>query len=108
MLTPENREKAGRNRDSNGRFVKGTTGNPGGRPTRNEVAKDYLKAKTMPALELLVTTMEDPEAKPELRVRCAEILLDRALGKPTQPVDADIRAAVATIDELLMDEADAE
>jgi hypothetical protein len=44
----------------------------------------------------LIATVNDKTAKPELRVRCAEVILDRALGKPTQPIEADISRVIIT------------
>ena len=79
-----------------GQFKKGVSGNPGGRRAAPEKVKLMLKAATVPAVELLIDTVNDEHAKIELRVRCAEIILDRALGKPTIPIETDIKRVVFT------------
>ena len=48
-----------------------------------------LKAATGDAARLLISTVNDPEAKLELRIRCAETILDRVYGRAAQPIEAD-------------------
>jgi len=75
-----------------GQFQKGVSGNPGGRRRQPEEVKEMLKEATVPALRLLVSTVNNPRARLALRIRAAETILDRALGKPAQPIEADINA----------------
>jgi hypothetical protein len=75
------------NRDRTGRFVKGESGNPRGRTPISKDVKEMLKASSLDAARLLVETINNPQAKPELRVRCAETVLDRVYGKAVQPLD---------------------
>jgi hypothetical protein len=90
---PDSRAAAGK-KANKGQFPKGRSGNPGGRRAAPKEVKEMLKAATVPAVELLIATVNDRQAKPELRVRCAEVILDRALGKPTQPIEADVSRVV--------------
>ena len=39
------------------------------------------------AIELIKNTMLDEDEKTELRIRCAEIVIERNLGKVPQPLD---------------------
>ena len=52
--------------------------------------KSALKAATPKAVELLTKTIEDPKVKMELRIRCAETVLDRVYGKATQPIEGSM------------------
>jgi len=62
-------------------FVKGISGNPGGRPKgRSEVNELALKWSPE-ALRTLMRIMRDEEEETKERIRAAEIILDRGLGK---------------------------
>ena len=54
------------------------------------------------AVQLLIDTMTDEEAKPELRVQCANTIIDRVMGKAAQPIKADVYKAETplTLDEM--------
>ena len=45
------------NRDKTGRFVKGKSGNPGGRPKVPEPFKELVQSKSIPALESIIAIM---------------------------------------------------
>ena len=75
------------NRDSKGRFTKGNSG--GGRPAMPDDLKKSFKEASPKALETLKRVLDDPGAKDSDKIRAAEIILDRAYGKPTQSVDLD-------------------
>ena len=53
--------------------------------------KAMLAGATPDACKLLCDTVNDPEAKLELRIKCSEILLDRVYGKPQQAVEVDAK-----------------
>lgn len=91
-------------RDNKGRFVKGQTGNPGGRPATPDDVKEMLKASTAPAVQLLFSTMMNDTTKPELRVRCAEILIDRVMGKAVQPLEAVFTTPTVDLSDFTVDE----
>lgn len=72
-------------------FPKGKTGNPGGRPKRTPEELDLVaacKAKTPAALvviERIMTTGENERNQ----LAAATAIIDRAYGKPTQPIAGD-------------------
>ena len=80
---PENREK-------NGQFTKGSNGNPGGRPKVPDEVKAMLKAAAPDAVKLLTETMNNPNVRADLRIRCAETVMDRVYGKAVQPIEGNM------------------
>ena len=92
------------NRDNKGRFVKGQSGNAGGRPATPDDVKEMLKSTTVPAVQLLIDTMNNNAIKHDLRVRCAEILIDRVLGKAVQPLEAIFTTPAYDLGDLTVDE----
>lgn len=46
--------------------------------------KEMFEASCAEAVQLLINTMHDSNAKPELRVQCANEILNRGIGKPLQ------------------------
>lgn len=81
-------------RDAKGRFVKGTSGNPTGRPKIPEDVKTMLKSATVEAAELLISTVKDPHVQISYRIDAAKEILNRVYGKPTQPLDADVDTTI--------------
>jgi Family of unknown function (DUF5681) len=72
--------KSGRGRD--GRFMKGQSGNPGGRPKIFTEVKQAAREHTEAATETLVGVMNNEEATAAARVAAANAILDRGWGKP--------------------------
>lgn len=67
-------------------FVKGQSGNPGGRPKEIGHVRDLARAETEKSIQTLVA-IRDKEAAPEnARAAAAIALLDRAWGKPSQAI----------------------
>jgi len=65
----------------------GYTGNPGGRPKMPQALKEALQAHSATAVEVLAGILADPKARASDRIRAAEVVLDRAWGKPTMAVE---------------------
>ena len=81
--------------ENRGRFRPGHSGNPAGRPAdtqETKEGKELLRAASPAACQLLCNTINDPSAKLELRIKCAEIVLDRVYGKPQQAVEVDAKS----------------
>lgn len=80
---------------------KGEVRNPTGRPKTPEAVKAILRAATPQAAQALADIVADPSKKASDRIKAAEIILDRVLGKAVQPIDANVRH---TWDDLTDDE----
>lgn len=82
-------KKTPENRTASGRFAKGVSGNPGGRPKQSEDVVEACRAKSAEAIQVLSEIMMNKNAKDTDRIRAAEAILDRAWGKPYQAVEID-------------------
>jgi hypothetical protein len=76
-----------KNRTEGGRFAKGTSGNPGGRPKENERVKLLAQAHTEAAIATLAKWMRSKQGK--VAVAAANSLLDRGWGKPVQAITGE-------------------
>lgn len=85
------------NRDKTGKFAKGTSGNPKGRPKVPDEVRRLFREATPDAARFLIETMRDENVRFETRVDCANKIIERVYGKPNQPIDADIDAAVTFV-----------
>ena len=75
-----------------GQFKKGDPRRgPGGRKKIPEDVKAMLQGATADACRLLCETINDENAKIDLRIKCSEIVLDRVYGKPQQAVEVDAK-----------------
>jgi hypothetical protein len=70
-------------------FAKGQSGNPSGRPKEIGHVRDLARAYTRESIETLAKIMQDDAAPHASRVAASSSLLDRAWGKPTQPVSGE-------------------
>jgi hypothetical protein len=77
-------------------FVKGQSGNPGGRAkvalpdgrTLTDIARDH----TPKAVKALVAVLDDKEAPHSAKVSAATAILDRGWGRPKQDLGIEIRS----------------
>ena len=91
-------------RDKTGRFIKGYSGNPGGRPKDEHNVIELARGYTTEALETLVELMRDGKDE-RVRGTAAQALLDRGWGKPKVELlteNADYRAALQEVSHLIM------
>lgn len=68
----------------NGRFIKGQSGNPSGRPKIPEGVVELARENTVLAVATLVSICKNPKAHAGARVMAASTILDRAWGKAVQ------------------------
>lgn len=58
-----------------------------------------LKAAAPKAAAFLIETFNNPEVKIDLRIKCAETVMDRVYGKATQPIEGAVVSLAAQISE---------
>ena len=75
-------------RGLNGRFAKGQSGNPGGRPRDEQKVAELARSYTREAIETLAELMRSGNEE-RVRGMAAQALLDRGWGKPKVEVVAD-------------------
>ena len=71
-------------------FKPGRSGNPGGRPKALADVIELARTHTPDAINRLAHIVRDDAAPPAAQVAASMALLDRAWGKPVQPLDADV------------------
>jgi len=76
------------NRNETGKFKKGVSGNPAGRPKTPQEIKDIVKANTVAAINRVIYLMNNSK-KEEIQLKAAQEILDRGLGKATQLIAGD-------------------
>ena len=85
-----------RERDKNGRFVKGHKSN-GGRRKEPEEFKKACVELTMDALGVLKEIMLNKDQPASARIKAAEVILDRAFGKAPQALEIDYIDSAITL-----------
>lgn len=76
-------------------FVKGKSGNPGGRPKQEVHVKALARSHTEGAIKVLAEILNDKAQPSPARVSAATALLDRGWGRPAATVDMTVRRAIA-------------
>lgn len=78
---------------------KGHTNNPNGRPKMPRVVRDRFQGAASHVPEFMQAIMNDTSEKTADRIRAAEVILDRAYGKPTQhtELDANVKTSLVSI-----------
>lgn len=71
-----------------GRFQKGVSGNPGGRPSIDPEVREALEAASERAARRLVELVDCDD--PRVALMASNSVLDRLYGKPAQTVDAKV------------------
>lgn len=59
---------------------------------RMSAAYDLLRTNTYDAVEVLISIAKDTDADAAIRVKAAELILDRTLGKAPQTISLDVRS----------------
>ena len=68
-------------RDTSGQFLKGQSGNPGGRPRVILAVRDQAQQHGEEAISVLASIMRDCEAPPSARISAASEILNRGYGR---------------------------
>ena len=75
------------NRSLDGRFKRGRSGNPGGRPKTLARVQDLARQYSETSIKVLGEIMEDEDERGATRIAAIQVLLDRGWGKPLQRID---------------------
>lgn len=72
-------------------FVKGKSGNPGGRPKVMAAVREYAQKFGREAIDGLLKIARDTKMDERARVSAWNSVLDRAYGKPPQDLNVEAR-----------------
>lgn len=89
------------NRTKTGRFAKGTSGNPSGRPKRSEAETELLSSiygLAPAAAEVLSKILNDDNAPANIRLKCAEIIINRICGTPMDIIRLERNESLSELD----------
>lgn len=92
------------NRTKTGKFRKGSSGNPGGRPKRKPEEQDALQAinrLSLEAVQVMQTLLREKNTPAAVKVKIAEALLDRTFGKPKQCADIECRSSGGDVEIII-------
>ena len=69
-------------RDNQGKFTKGSSGNPAGRPRVIMAVRDLAREHADEAVQVLASIMRDTDAPAAARISAATEILNRGYGRP--------------------------
>jgi hypothetical protein len=78
------------NPDGAGGYAPGTSGNPNGRPKSTSAVQLYALARCREAIDVATRVMREPKDGDSVRLKAAELILDRGVGRPGQSVQLDL------------------
>lgn len=84
-------------RDAAGKFLKGVSGNPKGRPPALPQFEALAKQHAPEALDTILRVLRNEAAKGTERVAAAKVILEYAYGKPKQITEMKIEGNLAGI-----------
>ena len=87
--SPQNRGKAGRARDSSGRFMKGASGNPGGRPTLPSELKELARSLSMEGLQYVAAMLRRETTSDRDMLAAVRLLMEYGYGRPAAELDRE-------------------
>lgn len=79
-----------------GRFVKGQSGNPGGRSKAMTAVREQFKAMMPSAVDELDRLIHDPRTKPADKVAGIRLAAEYALGKAPMAVNLEVQQTFET------------
>lgn len=79
-------------------FVKGKTGNPGGRPKIPEDVREMARALTPEAIQTMAEVMRDTSQPGSARVMAADKIVDRGYGKAPQHITTERLESLSNVE----------
>jgi hypothetical protein len=102
-MTEKKRKGGGSQND----WLPGQSGNPGGRPKEGAIAARRIRHQCAKfgeeAINTIAAVMRDPKEAGKTRIYAAELLLNRAFGKPDVDKDSGAPEPTAAIDQAQAD-----
>jgi hypothetical protein len=99
---PQNPNLIRKNKDERGRFTPGNIANPGGRPKLPEELRLMCQGNAEVAIGVAVELLMQTEQPGNVRLKAAEVILDRGYGKAPQSITIDVATATRDITEFLL------